>query len=88
MIKSLACVEGGYFGLFVFSFVVRKRYSCVKADTENDGGGCEGRRLCCGLKTEIEEAGGHPGSLLQQNVTHALFNHTDLVLQHFQVGHP
>jgi len=44
LIKSLACVEGGYFGLFAFSFVVRKRYSGVKAEPENDGRGCERKK--------------------------------------------
>ena len=73
---------------FLFSFVVRKKYSCAKAEPENDGGRWEGRRLCWALKREIEEAGGYQGSLLQENVTHALFKQTDPVLQHFQVGDP
>ena len=42
----------------------------------------------CIRDREIEEAGGYQGSLLQQNVTHALFKQTDPVLQHFQVGDP
>ena len=46
-----------FWSSFFLSFVVRKKYICAKAEPENDGGGCEGRRLCCALEREIEETG-------------------------------